>query len=74
LQTLPGADKAAGFLFRGFSIEGAGGYVEISVRISDALGSALESELKQRGSTGLNDSWELPPEDMKIPIAWVGKK
>jgi hypothetical protein len=30
--------------------------------------------LKQRGATGLNDSWELPPEDMKIPIAWVGKK
>jgi hypothetical protein len=64
LQTFPGADKAAGFVFRGFSIEGAGGDVESSVRISDAFGSALESEFKKRGATGLNDSWELPPEDM----------
>jgi hypothetical protein len=71
LQALPGADKAEGFVFRDFSIAGAGGDVESSPGVRDAFGAALESELKKRGATGLSDSWELPPEDMEIPTSWV---
>jgi hypothetical protein len=71
MQRLSGADRAEGFVFRDFSMEGAGADVVGSPGIHSAFHSALQSELGKRGIADLADSWRLAPTDMEIPAPWI---